>query len=32
VLDSAFRAKEVRYLGDPDELARRTAAVKAQTG
>lgn len=32
VLDGAFKAKEVRYLGDPDELARRTAAVKAQTG
>jgi 2,3-bisphosphoglycerate-dependent phosphoglycerate mutase len=32
LLDGAFKAKEVRYLGDPDELARRTAAVKAQTG
>jgi len=32
VLDAAFRAKEARYLGDPEELARRTAAVKAQTG
>ena len=32
VLDAAFKAKEVRYLGDPEELARRTAAVKAQTG
>ena len=31
-LDADFKAKDVRYLGDPDELARRTAAVKAQTG
>src|SRR6185312_11848154 len=31
-LDASFKAEEVRYLGDPEELARRTAAVKAQTG
>jgi 2,3-bisphosphoglycerate-dependent phosphoglycerate mutase len=31
-LDASFKAAEARYLGDPNELARRTAAVKAQTG
>ena len=31
-LDASFKAEEVRYLGDPEELARRTAVVKAQTG
>ena len=32
VLDASFKAKEARYLGDPEELARRIGAVKAQTG
>ncbi len=31
-LDASFKAAEVRYLGDAEELTRRTAAVKAQTG
>ncbi|MBV9992725.1 MAG: 2,3-diphosphoglycerate-dependent phosphoglycerate mutase [Alphaproteobacteria bacterium] len=32
VLDASFKAAEARYLGDPDVIARRMAAVKAQTG
>jgi 2,3-bisphosphoglycerate-dependent phosphoglycerate mutase len=31
-LDSAFRPKSWRYLGDPAEIARRAAAVRAQAG
>jgi 2,3-bisphosphoglycerate-dependent phosphoglycerate mutase len=30
-LDSKFKPASVRYLGDPDEIARRAAAVKAQS-
>jgi 2,3-bisphosphoglycerate-dependent phosphoglycerate mutase len=29
-LDSRFRPTSSRYLGDPKEIARRAAAVKAQ--
>ena len=29
-LDSKYRPTSVRYLGDPDEIARRAAAVKSQ--
>ena len=29
-LDSKYRPASVRYLGDPDEIARRAAAVKSQ--
>jgi 2,3-bisphosphoglycerate-dependent phosphoglycerate mutase len=29
-LDSAFRPKSWHYLGDPDEIERRAAAVRAQ--
>ena len=31
-LDWAFRPKSTRYLGDPAEIERRAAAVKAQAG
>ena len=31
-LDASFNAAQARYLGDAAELARRTAAVKAQAG
>lgn len=31
-LDASLRTIEARYLGDPEELARRIGAVKAQTG
>ena len=31
-LDAQFRAEEARFLGNPDELARRIGVVKAQTG
>jgi 2,3-bisphosphoglycerate-dependent phosphoglycerate mutase len=31
-LDASFKAAEVEYLGDADELARRIGAVKAQAG
>jgi 2,3-bisphosphoglycerate-dependent phosphoglycerate mutase len=31
-LNAQFRAEEARFLGDPDELARRIGVVKAQTG
>ena len=30
-LNAGFMAGEAKFLGDPEELARRTAAVKAQT-
>jgi 2,3-bisphosphoglycerate-dependent phosphoglycerate mutase len=29
-LDSKYRPTSSRYLGDPDEIARRAAAVKSQ--
>jgi 2,3-bisphosphoglycerate-dependent phosphoglycerate mutase len=31
-LDAAFRPISSRYLGDPKEIERRAAAVKAQAG
>jgi 2,3-bisphosphoglycerate-dependent phosphoglycerate mutase len=31
-LDAEFRAKSWRYLGDPKEIERRAAAVRAQAG
>ncbi len=31
-LDASFKAREARFLGDPEELARRIGVVKAQTG
>ena len=31
-LDAAFRPASWRYLGDPDEIRRRAAAVRAQAG
>jgi 2,3-bisphosphoglycerate-dependent phosphoglycerate mutase len=31
-LDPAFRPKSWRYLGDPEEIERRAAAVRSQAG
>src|SRR5690348_17859018 len=31
-LDAGFKPRSWRYLGDPDEIAKRAAAVKAQAG